>query len=196
MMTFPMKFGRAACRSAGYLLLSVVLMASLLACATAEQKRANRLQEEAYAAALTRGVHAYVYEMSCQAVLPVAEEILIKRGYQTGVYDQQGLMLEMQWKDEGAAARSRYIVQGMALGEQRCNMQIMAEKDTGGQRDTRRSQEVEMELLNRIQPEQARHVKSQARAMAEQMYRDGVLDDSLQEVRDEREVQPLENDQL
>lgn len=196
-MKLSMKFYGITRRIAGNLVVGLVLISTLFACATAEQKRASRAQDEAFAAAFTRGIHAHVYEMSCQAVLPVAEELLIKRGYSTLVYDQEGFMVEMQWKEGAEGARARYVVQGMALGEQRCNVQVMAEKEVGGQKDALRSEEVELELLKRIQPEQAKAIKNKAQGMAEQMYQDSLLQDAndVQKVHDRGENE-MGNDQL
>ncbi len=170
MMKFSINFDGAAYRNAGKILMTLLMTTMLFACATAEQKRASHAQQEAYKVAIARGINAHVYEMSCQAVLPVAEEILIKRGYTTQVYDQEGLIVEMQWKEDAQAARSRFIAQGMALGDQRCNLQIVAEKETAGQRTAQRSDEIEMELISRIQPEMAKNIKAQAKAMSEQVY--------------------------
>lgn len=196
-MKLSMKFYGITRRIAGNLVVGLVLISTLFACATAEQKRASRAQDEAFAAAFTRGIHAHVYEMSCQAVLPVAEELLIKRGYSTLVYDQEGFMVEMQWKEGAEGVRARYVVQGMALGEQRCNVQVMAEKEVGGQKDALRSEEVELELLKRIQPEQAKAIKNKAQGMAEQMYQDSLLQDAndVQKVHDRGENE-MGNDQL
>jgi len=180
MMNFSIIFEGSAYRNAGKILMTLLMTTMLFACATAEQKRASHAQQEAYKVAIARGINAHVYEMSCQAVLPVAEEILIKRGYTTQVYDQEGLIVEMQWKEDAQAARSRFIAQGMALGEQRCNLQIVAEKETAGQRTAQRSDEIEMELISRIQPEMAKNIKAQAKAMSDQVYEQSLQQQTQQ----------------
>ncbi len=190
MMKLSMKFDCAANRIVGKILMGLLMATMLFACATAEQKRASHAQQEAYEAAITRGINAHVYEMGCQAVLPVAEELLIKQGYATNVYDQEALMIEMQWKNDAEAARSRYVVQGMALGDQRCNLQIVAEKEIGGQRSAQRSDAIEMELIDRIKPEMAKNIKAQAKELSEQVYQESLQQDSqdgpnIREVNDD-----------
>lgn len=195
-MKLSVKFDCAVNRIVGKVLVGLLMTTTLFACATAEQKRASLAQQEAYEAAIARGINAHVYEMSCQAVLPVAEELLIKRGYATSVYDQEGLMVEMQWKDDGDGARSRYVAQGMALGDQRCNLQIVGEKDIGGQRNAQRSDQIEMELIERIKPEIAKNIRAEAKAMSEQVYQQSLQQDEqnmpgVREVNDAQDTDIL-----
>ncbi|MBA2663053.1 MAG: hypothetical protein H0U74_12215 [Bradymonadaceae bacterium] len=156
------------------------LVSTALGCATTAQKRAEQARKDTYELVLQERVHAYVYEMGCAAVLPVAEELLFNHGYQTQHYDAASHLLEMQWKYRDEDLRSRYLVQGVALDEQRCNVQIVHQEEAGAATHASRTYSLELELLNRVHPRGAEQVRGEARLEAERVYEESLGSEGVQ----------------
>ena len=136
-------------------------------CSTLLGSRVSPEEKAAYEAALERRVQGYVFDMSCDALLPMAEQLLWDEGYRDVDYDRGRMGLSTEWSKGEHAAPVQYAVYAHQAGTQRCAVQFMRRKDGGGQKEQRRDIGWELDLIEFIDEKEAARIRDQARREAE-----------------------------
>lgn len=124
-------------------------------------------EQAAYEAALERRVQGYVYEMSCDALLPMAEQLLWNEGYRDVDYERGNRELRTTWSDNEQEARIQYAVYAHEAGTQRCAVQFMRRVDQGRGEEQRRDIGWELALIEFIDEAEALRIRNQAEREAE-----------------------------
>lgn len=155
----------------------LVLLSALCwswACTSAPERQARQVEEDTYRIALERLVKGHVYDMSCQALLPLAADLLWEADYDGIEYGQAQLTLVTAWVDREPTLRTRQVVHSHRAGHQRCAVQIFTELRTDQSTDQRRDVAMEMALLERIDPRHTQYLRQQARQEARRAYKLGL----------------------
>lgn len=121
--------------------------------------------EQAYERALDRMVRGYVHPMSCQALLPMAEQLLWEEGYRqvTQFGDRDGVRTE--W-DGAQGPAHRYEVHTRRVSPQRCAVEFLYVEGQGVDQREQRVERRELELLEMIDEREAQRIRSRARRQA------------------------------
>lgn len=147
---------------------------ALVGCVTVQERQAREEEVRVYEAALKQHVQAYVYPMSCPALLPLAGDLLWRDGYEELDWDGEGEGVKTQWKervdDRGEIGRSRYHVHSHDVGVQLCAVQFVRDDEEGGTHLRRRDPRRELEFLDEVDPEGAQTVRMEARQEAYEAY--------------------------
>ena len=122
-------------------------------------------QQAVYESQLDERVQGYVYKMDCDALMPMAEQLLWDRGYRDLDYESGELVTE--WGVEDGASRVKYSVYAHQAGSQQCAVQFMRRKKGGQTPQQQRDIERELELIEYIDDDEARRIRDEARQKAE-----------------------------
>jgi hypothetical protein len=114
-------------------------------------------------------VESYVYDKPLTTVWPDARQLLFSKGY--SVKDTDAQSAETEWKVEGSY-RVRYLLTGTPVSETSCRVQFMKDEqsNSGGNWGTSQPERdlgLEWELLQKVSPEAAGKIKSEAEIEAE-----------------------------
>lgn len=134
-------------------------------CATLTGGSLSAEEEAAYEVALERRVQGYVYDMSCQALLPMAEQLLWDEGFRELEYEQGDMELNTEWKEAADPTPVQYAVYAHEAGGQRCAVQFMRRHK--GKEAQRRDIERELELIEYIDEEEAQRIRDRAKQEAQ-----------------------------
>ncbi len=152
-------------------LISLLLIFILLpACTTPQERQARQVEEDTYRTALQRMVQSYVYSMSCEALLPLAKDLLWESPYDGAAYTEDRTGLTTDWRDHDETRRSRLTVHSHRAGHDRCAVQFITQERIGHNEHQRRDVNRELELLERVDDEEANRVRLGARREAREAY--------------------------
>ena len=133
-------------------------------CQTSQDQR----MERAYEVALQRMVHSHVYEMSCQALLPLAQQLLWESGYGEAPPIGDGDALRSEWKQQDNQVRSRYTVHAHRVGLDQCAVQFIHHERSEQAETEMRDVSRELEFLEFVDQQDAQYIRSRAREEAHQ----------------------------
>lgn len=150
----------------GTVALAVACAVGLAACGNSGLAvRGGDVPQGAYRTALDQMVRGYVYEMSCAALLPMAEQYLWDRGFRE-IETTEGDSLETGWNEIDGEGPIRHEVYARQVGPQQCAVQVIRHRGPaasgGGDRDVM----VELELLESIDEQEAQRIRTEARQRA------------------------------
>lgn len=149
---------------------AIALVIFCTGCVTVQERQAKEEEVRVYEAALKQHVQAYVYSMSCPALLPLAGDYLWRDGYDELVWDGEGEGVKTDWKSEGEQARSRYHVHSHDVGIQACAVQFVRDDEVEDSIQRRRDPRRELEFLDEVDPEGGKRVRMEARHEAYEAY--------------------------
>jgi hypothetical protein len=117
---------------------------------------------------INQQTQTYVYPRALPEVWAYARQLLFEYGY--SVHDTGEALtftLETEWRNDEGDGASRYLVQGQAVGERGCRVQLTRfERSPRGDR-WQRDVAMEWMLLRRVDPEGAARIAADADRYAE-----------------------------
>ena len=106
----------------------------------------------------------FVFAKPASEVWPAARQLLFEKGYEVKNTGESGSMTaESEWKHEDKR-RSRYLVQVTAVDDGHCRVMFtrMEGQDGFKENDSTRDVGTEWELIQKIEPERATAIKTEA----------------------------------
>lgn len=150
-------------RPRGGPLKAALLLASVaLACSSGPDPQT----QQAYQTALERLVQGHVYQMGCEALLPLAEQVLWERGFQQVDHRDDSDEIGTEWIESDEMRQVRYEVHAHRVALDRCAAQFVVRERAGQSENQRRDVHRELELLELVDEQEAQRVRSQAREEA------------------------------
>ncbi len=143
---------------------AVLLMWTVLGCSTTP----DRQTEQAYQSALERLVQGHVYEMGCEALLPLAEQVLWEAGYREVTHHEERDEIVSEWADRDGMRQVQYAVHTHRVSASRCAAQFILRERAGQSQNQRRDATRELELLELVDEQEAQRVRMQARQEAKE----------------------------
>lgn len=134
-------------------------------CSTISSGFSDPAERKAYQTELERQVQGYVYEMGCEALLPMAKQVLWDEGHHDVEYTGESRGLQTGWNAEDDRV-VQYEVVAQQAGSHRCAVQFIRRSRDDAQTQ-RRDIDRELELIEAIDEKEARRIRSQAREAAE-----------------------------
>jgi pyruvate/2-oxoglutarate dehydrogenase complex dihydrolipoamide acyltransferase (E2) component len=109
----------------------------------------------------------YVYNQPATAVWPAARQLLFEKGFEVKNTGEAGMLTaESEWKYEGKK-RTRYLAQATPVGDTQCRIVFTKmESDKDGS-DTTRDLALEWELIQKVEPDRAAQIKTEAEQKGE-----------------------------
>ncbi len=145
-------------------LIITLCIVAAMGCRTGQDAETQR----AYQVALERMIQGHVYEMGCEALLPMAEQLLWDRGFHQISYEGDNDGLRTEWRDHDDMRQYHYEVHAHRVSARQCAVQIIYHEVAGETQNQRRDAERELELLDYIDESQANDIRSRARQQAEE----------------------------
>lgn len=165
---------------AGLPITLLVVATIAMGCASPEQRQAREVEENTYRIALQRMVQGHVYEMRCEALLPLARDLLWESPYEGTDYTADGLGLRTDWLYHDDRRRSMYEVHAHRVGSERCAVQFIHRHDVGASEHRNRDVQRELELLDKVDSQRAQQLRSKARQEAREAH-----DETLRQLQQE-----------
>ena len=152
-----------------------MMLISALCCGAActttpAERQAQQVEEDTYRLALQRLVQSHIYPMSCEALLPLAMDMLWESPYEEAEYTGDRLGLVTPWREHDERRRSRLNVHAHRAGNDRCAVQFITVDEVGPHEEQRRDVNRELQFLERVDEEAANRVRLRARREARQAY--------------------------
>ncbi len=159
MLRFVKTFGAAFFVAAG-------ASSMAIGCAIFSDRNINDAEAQAYEVAFHRMVQGHVYEMGCDALLPLAQEVLWDADFQQVEYQGNNDGLQTEWVDRDEMLRARYEVHPHRVDDNRCAVQFLYREEAGAAESEQRAVGREIELLEHVDPEEAKRIRTEARREA------------------------------
>ncbi len=163
------------------LAISLVVGGGSLGCVSVQERQARQIRDQTYQVALIQAVQGHVYEMSCEALLPLAADLLWDDGYRVELRGEPVDRVETEARELDGNRRVRYEVHSQEMGERRCAVQFVREEEAGRERVRRRDPGLELLLLDQVDDRAGRRARMEARLAAEAAY---------EEARRDRDTEP------
>lgn len=166
-------------------MLALLTALTLLGCATPLERQARDIEARTYELSLQRQIQAHIYPMSCQALLPLAADLLWEEGYGDSSWlgDREGLISE--FKDHDPIRRSQYAILAQSIRDEECTIQALRRELTQEKNQEERDPRWELRFLDYVDDEMGRRVRFRARQEADRAYRQ-VIEEYGQERERER----------
>ena len=153
-----------------FLVLSIAagLIVTALAATGCAGIRASQARQD-YIEQATR---SHVYDKPCSQVWPDARQLLFAEGYSVKDTGEGAMMtVETEWNYEDEfddTEATRYLVQGTAPRDGTCKVEFTrSERQSDGDLETERDVDMEWELLQRVDPAEAREIRAEAEEEAD-----------------------------
>lgn len=152
--------------------LLVALGSPAIGCAIFSERGVSDAESEAYTVALHRMVRSHVYDMRCEALLPLAREVLWEADFEQVDYQGDHDGLRTEWVERDDMLRARYEVHPHRVGANRCAVQFLYREQAGARDRERRAMGREIELLEYVDAPQADRIRARARQEAQEAVSD------------------------
>ena len=120
---------------------------------------------------IDQATRSHVYDKPCEQVWPDARQLLFAEGYSvkdTGEGTTMTVETEWNYEDEfDDTEATRYLVQGSAPRSGTCKVEFTRSERDDGDLETERDLEMEWELLQRVDPAEARQIRAEAEEEAD-----------------------------
>ena len=153
--------------------LSGLLLSTLTGCASVRAGNAR-------SAYLQRATLGYMYHSPCANLWPQARALLFERGYEVRDTGEAGMFtletLELRDKGGSEASHSRYLVQALQPSPSQCQIHFTLnhtahQKGQSPSTSTGRDSNIELQLIDRVEPDFGNRIHIEAEAAGERARR-------------------------